>query len=607
MSRAFFGSAGIPFASHTENGFFPSGSEVEESGIFQTLCWRESNTARLPLRPWLKSTAHSLRSGWALADPTNRHRTRLVLEGLEDRCLLSVDLLVTSSNSNSVLRYDSTTGAFIDAFVPEGSGGLDSPIGLTFGPDHNLYVSSENNSSVKRYDGQTGAFIDAFVSSESGGLDHPTTDVFGPDQNLYVASAFNNRVLRYNGTTGAFIDNFVPPGSGGLVHPATAIFGPDGNLYVTSQIGNSILRYNGQTGTFIDAFIPPGSGGLSSPIDMVFGANGNLYVTSLDNNSVLRYNGQTGAFIDAFVTPGSGGLDFPLGLAFGPDRNLYVSSAGNDSVLRYDGTTGDFIDTFVLPESGGLLRPERLLFYTVATAPTVTCSVAQALLWPPNHRLVNVGLGVTIDPPDANLHILVFADDNAGPADAADIGPGTLQLRAERQGGGNGRVYLIVATAANPGGTSFDVCDVAVPHDHSPRSIASVRQQAADAAAYYQEFQTAPPGYHLLGEGLEGGGAPSSGRSGRSALPGDIFQLNAPALATLLASPKQSFLWSIGDAAVPAETLLSPSALLPVDRYFAATHTEGFRVTTPRLDRAEWNEGNGLGFNLVLMDDRLVG
>jgi hypothetical protein len=26
-----------------------------------------------------------------------------------------------------------------------------------------------------------------------------------------------------------------------------------------------------------------------------------------------------------------------------------------------------------------------------AVAPTITCSVAQSLLWPPNHRLVNVG------------------------------------------------------------------------------------------------------------------------------------------------------------------------------------------------------------------------
>lgn len=31
-----------------------------------------------------------------------------------------------------VLRYDGTTGAFIDAFVAPGSGGLDDPAGILF-------------------------------------------------------------------------------------------------------------------------------------------------------------------------------------------------------------------------------------------------------------------------------------------------------------------------------------------------------------------------------------------------------------------------------------------------------------------------------------------
>ena len=239
-----------------------------------------------------------------------------------------------------------------------------------------------------------------------------------------------------------------------------------------------------------------------------------------------------------------------------------------------------------------------------AVAPTVTCSVAQSLLWPPKHQLVNVGLSIIVDPPDVNLHLLVYANDNASAADAAAIGPGTLQLRSERQGNGTGRVYLIVVTATNSGGTSFDVCTVAVPHDHSPRSIASVRQQAADAAAYYQEFQTTPPGYHLLGEGPEGGRAPSSGRSGRNAIPGDIFQLNAPALATLLASPKQGFLWSIGDATVPAEHLLSTGASVPVDGYFAIAREEGIQLITPRLSQANWDESSSPALDLSLMDDR---
>jgi hypothetical protein len=45
---------------------------------------------------------------------------------------------VSSSASDQVLRYDVQTGAFINAFVPTGSGGLSEPEGLAFGPDGNL-------------------------------------------------------------------------------------------------------------------------------------------------------------------------------------------------------------------------------------------------------------------------------------------------------------------------------------------------------------------------------------------------------------------------------------------------------------------------------------
>jgi hypothetical protein len=64
----------------------------------------------------------------------------------------------------------------IDAFVSEGSGGLSIPTGPLFGPDGNLYIRSIPHpmdggpGAVKRYDGTTGAFIDDFVPYESGGL-----------------------------------------------------------------------------------------------------------------------------------------------------------------------------------------------------------------------------------------------------------------------------------------------------------------------------------------------------------------------------------------------------------------------------------------------------
>ena len=139
-------------------------------------------------------------------------------------------------------------------------------------------------------------------------------------------------------------------------------------------------------------------------------------------------------------------------------------------------------------------------FEVQAVALTVHCSVTVPVLWPPNHQLVNVGLSVQVSDPNATVTVQVYANDEALPSDAADLAPGRLRLRSQRQGSGSGRVYLIVVTATDAAGNvAVSVCTVVVPHDQSADALAAVNEQAADAAAYYQSFQTAPPGYRPLG------------------------------------------------------------------------------------------------------------
>jgi hypothetical protein len=139
-------------------------------------------------------------------------------------------------------------------------------------------------------------------------------------------------------------------------------------------------------------------------------------------------------------------------------------------------------------------------FEAQAARLTVSCSVTTPVLWPPNHKLVNVGLSVQVSDPNATLEVHVFADDGARPSDAADFAPGSLRLRGERHGGGGGRVYLIVVKATDASGdVAFSTCTVVVPHDQSAASLAAVEQQAADAEAYYRASHTAPAGYVLLG------------------------------------------------------------------------------------------------------------
>ena len=253
------------------------------------------------------------------------------------------DLLITLGDPPSVLRYSPVTGIPLGDFVTPGSGGIDLPQTLTYGPDGNLYVTSFGSRNVLRYDGITGAFIDVFVSPGSGGLGGPYGVTFGPDGDLYLTPylfASTPGVLRYDGTTGAFIDVFVL----GVFN--TPAFGPDGNLYVSGPSG--VLRYDGVTG---QPFPGPGQSGAffaagdNGPI--TFGPDGDLFVTSQCRN-VLRYDGTTGALISTFITAEKIPLPFDqclAGMAFGPDKNLYIIGYYS-TVYRYDGETGAFINSY---------------------------------------------------------------------------------------------------------------------------------------------------------------------------------------------------------------------------------------------------------------------
>jgi hypothetical protein len=145
--------------------------------------------------------------------------------------------------------------------------------------------------------------------------------------------------------------------------------------------------------------------------------------------------------------------------------------------------------------------------------PVVVCTVADSMLWPPNHNLVRVGLTATAtDACTGNsgpATVAVFGDeDDEDPTgdgrhapDAKEIAHQTLLLRSEREGDQNGRVYLIRSTATDGNGSGHACCTVTVPLDMSPRSRADVLAQAAAAQAVCQATGAPPPGYFVIGDG----------------------------------------------------------------------------------------------------------
>lgn len=101
-----------------------------------------------------------------------------------------------------------------------------------------------------------------------------------------------------------------------------------------------------------------------------------------------------------------------------------------------------------------------------------------ARLWPPNHRLAEVAIDGVTDPDGDPVTLAItsvtqdepVAGTGAGDQapDASGLGGGLARLRAERAGGGDGRVYEVrfVATDGR-GGRSSGSVQVCVPHDQS--------------------------------------------------------------------------------------------------------------------------------------------
>src|SRR5262245_60589940 len=109
---------------------------------------------------------------WWRSDPTtrptprrHRRRSRPGLEFLDLEPWVCLSMLI--GNGSTVDRFDETTGAFIDHFVPAGTAGLVRVDELTYGPDGDLYVLNDDFShghfQILQFNGTSGASEGVFL------------------------------------------------------------------------------------------------------------------------------------------------------------------------------------------------------------------------------------------------------------------------------------------------------------------------------------------------------------------------------------------------------------------------------------------------------------
>jgi Ca-activated chloride channel family protein len=146
-------------------------------------------------------------------------------------------------------------------------------------------------------------------------------------------------------------------------------------------------------------------------------------------------------------------------------KNLPVEDMNNSTVY--------YIDPDGNPQSVGI--PQA--FINVNCPPCCMYAYADpSVLWPPNHKLVNIAIMNVTDPDGDIVKISVtsiyqdeptngLGDGDKSP-DGFGIGTDKAQIRSERSGTMDGRVYHIYFTAEDgKGGFCEGVVQVSVPHD----------------------------------------------------------------------------------------------------------------------------------------------
>ena len=188
--------------------------------------------------------------------------------------------------------------------------------------------------------------------------------------------------------------------------------------------------------------------------------------------------------------------------SFDPDGDplTYTWSEGSDVIAgpTTDPTADVLLDLGVhtitlLVDDGNLLTDTDDVEVTVedTVAPTITVAGEPIVLWPPNHKYQMVavstfvtGVSDSCDNGVTTNDVLITSASSDEPEDAQGDGSTlfdiviqvdcrAVNLRQERQGGGNGRVYTLnVGVADASGNEGTNAYQVVVPHDQNSSPLA---------------------------------------------------------------------------------------------------------------------------------------
>ena len=395
-----------------------------------------------------------------------------------------------ASNNVSAFAINPSTGGLTPVTgSPFATGGIADGVGmsLTATPDDKFLIAANGASMT----------LTVFSIGADGSLAQVPGSPFpsgagGPLASAKVTS--DGKFLAVSSAPGV-LSMFNISATGGLTPVTGSTFPDSGASGIDCNCASTQLyvALNGSTSK-ADVFNIGASGVLSRIAGSPFsgpGTNSNLAILSPDDSKLFESD-QGSNTVTVFgvasngsltVVPGSPfpapGALFPSGMATNQPGTLLYAADFNNSISGFSIAANGALTSVPgspfsngFPGGAGLLSLAMFPAKTCCPAPVISgTSATPDVLWPPNHKFVDVTVDYSVTDPCPNTCVLTITS-NEPPVDDKEpewivVDAHHVELRAERLGSGTGRIYTITITCTNDANkkSSTRTVTVLVPHD----------------------------------------------------------------------------------------------------------------------------------------------
>jgi len=383
----------------------------------------------------------------------------------------SDNVYVADTGNNRIQKFTSA-GAYTTQWGTAGSGNgqFTSPGGVGADLLGNIFVADSGNSRIQSFS-STGTFQEAFGTSGTGDgeFSGPQDVAADPTGNIFVADTGNDRVQKLGTATVAVVANAGPDqtvecaGSlTGVTLDGTASTG-SGTLTYTWKEGATVLG-NGAT---LNVSLPLGVHTITLTVSSSAGGSDDdtVDITIADTVApTIVLNGPNPMTVEChttFVDPGATANDGCAG-------SFPATASGTVNV----DVPGAYLITYNASDpSGNAAAPvNRTVNVVDTTAPTINLNGQTLSMWPPNHNYhifnvtdfvdsvtdgcdTSLGVGSVVITRVTSDEVENGSGDGNTSNDIVIAGDcKSVQLRAERAGSGDGRVYTITFSVTDASG-----------------------------------------------------------------------------------------------------------------------------------------------------------